>query len=183
MPAISRLVRGVALAAALAAGTATPVGAKSEKVVVGQPAPDFTLTLINGTKITRDQLHGQVIILNYWATWCGPCREELPLLDRYYELQQKYGLRVFAVATEDSVPPVFMKKLFSVLHLDPARRIKGPYDLIGNALPTNIIIGRDGRVRYAKAGAFTLDKLNELIVPLLNEPMPPPLPAPAPAAN
>ncbi|MGN6817190.1 MAG: TlpA family protein disulfide reductase [Sphingomonas sp.] len=172
MRAISRLVRGVAIAAALAAGTAAPLGAHGEKVTVGQPAPDFTLTLIDGTKITRDQLRGQVVILNYWATWCGPCRQELPLLDTYYEIQKKHGLRVFAVATEDSVSPFFMKKLFAVMHIQPTRKIKGPYDLIGNALPTNIIIGRDGRVRYAQAGAFTLDTLNQVLVPLLNEPAP-----------
>ncbi len=179
MLVISRLIRGAMIAAALAGTIAAPVGARSEKVVVGQPAPDFTLTLVNGSKITRDELRGQVVVLNYWATWCVPCREELPLLDTYYELQKKYGLRVFAVATEDSLPEYTMKKLFAVMHIQPTRRIKGPYDIIGNAVPTNIIIGRDGRVRYAKAGAFTLDRLNELIVPLLNEPAPPPLPAPA----
>ncbi len=177
MRAISRLIRGTLIALALAAGTAAALGARNEKVVVGQPAPDFTLTLIDGTKITRDELRGQVIVLNYWATWCGPCREELPLLDRYYELQKKYGLRVFAVATEDSVPAYQMKKLFAVMHIQPTRRIKGPYDIIGNGVPTNIIIGRDGRIRYAKAGAFTLDTLNQLIVPLLSEPMPAPSPA------
>ena len=180
MPAIRRLIRTTLIAAALSAGTAAPLGARSERVVVGQPAPDFTLTLIDGTRITRDQLHGQVVVLNYWATWCGPCREELPLLDRYYELRKNFGLRVFAVATEDSVPASQMKKLFAVMHIQPTRRIKGPYDIIDNGVPTNIIIGRDGRIRYAKAGAFTLDSLNQLIIPLLNEPAPPPLPA-APA--
>ena len=181
MPAISRLIRGTSFALALAAGLATPLGAHSEKVAVGQPAPDFTLTLIDGTKIKRDDLRGEVVVLDYWATWCGPCREELPLLDRYYELQKKHGLRVFAVATEDSVPASQMKKLFAVMHIQPTRRIKGPYDIIDNGVPTNIIIGRDGRIRYAKAGAFTLDSLNQLIVPLLNEPAPPPLLAAAPA--
>lgn len=158
-----------------------PVAA-GEKVVIGQPAPDFTLTLINGTKIKRDDLRGEVVVLNYWATWCGPCRQELPLLDRYYDIQKDHGLRVFAVATEDSVPPVFMKKLFSVMHMQPTRRIKGPYDVIGNAVPTNIVIGRDGRIRYAKAGAFTLDTLNQILVPLLNEPVPPAPAAAAPGA-
>ena len=64
-----------------------------------------------------------------------------------------------------------MKKLFAAMHLTPARKVKGPYDVM-NAVPTNIVIGRDGRVRYAKAGAFDLDQLNAVLVPLLNEPVP-----------
>ena len=48
-------------------------------------------------------LRGQVVVLNFWATWCVPCREELPLLDRYYRLQRAHGLRVIAVTTEGSV--------------------------------------------------------------------------------
>jgi cytochrome c biogenesis protein CcmG/thiol:disulfide interchange protein DsbE len=183
MRRIGKFFRTMLLGAALvSAGVAIPVSAGSEKVKVGEQAPDFTLTLIDGTKIKRDELRGQVVVLNYWATWCGPCRQELPLLDAYYDLQKAHGLRVFAVATEDSVSPYFMKKLFAAMHMQPTRKIKGPYEVIGNAVPTNIIIGRDGRVRYAKAGAFTLDALNQLLVPLLKEPAPPPLPTAAPAA-
>jgi len=172
MPAISRLIRGISIALALAAGTAAPLGAHNEKVVLGQPAPDFTLTLIDGTKITRDELRGQVVILNFWATWCVPCRAELPTLDSYYVQRKDVGLRVFAVTTEDSLQPYQLKKLFQVMHISPVRKIKGPYDTIGNAVPTNIIIGRDGRVRYAKAAAFDLDGLNAVLVPLLREPAP-----------
>jgi thiol-disulfide isomerase/thioredoxin len=169
----AKTIVAAAILASLSVGLPVAAG---EKIAVGQPAPDFTLTLIDGTKIKRDDLRGQVVVLNYWATWCGPCREELPLLDRYYELRKSFGLRVFAVATEDSVPASQMKKLFAVMHIQPTRRIKGPYDIIDNGVPTNIIIGRDGRIRYAKAGAFTLDSLNQLLIPLLNEPAPPPPP-------
>ena len=153
------------------AGAATPANAGGGKVKVGEIAPDFTLTLIDGTKVSRDELRGQVVVLNFWATWCDPCRTELPLLDAYYQSQQKAGLRVFAVATEDSVPLYQMKKLFAAMHITPARRIKGPYDTM-DGVPTNIIIGRDGRIRYAKANAFDLDQLNAVLVPLLREPVP-----------
>lgn len=167
-----RVARAMAIAAALAAlGSATVADAGSGKVKVGELAPDFTLTLIDGTKVTRDELRGQVVILNFWATWCGPCRTELPLLDTYYNIQAKAGLRVFAVATEDSVPASRMKQLFAAMHITPTRRVKGPYAVM-DGVPTNIVIGRDGRVRYAKANAFTLDQLNALLVPLLREPAP-----------
>lgn len=167
-----RFARMSVLAIGLALATsATPANAGREKVKVGEIAPDFTLTLFDGTKISRDELRGQVVILNFWATWCGPCRTELPLLDAYYNIQQKAGLRVFAVATEDSVPASRMKKLFAAMHITPTRKVKGPYAVM-EGVPTNIVIGRDGRVRYAKAAAFTLDQLNALLVPLLREPIP-----------
>jgi peroxiredoxin len=167
---ITTLARSIVTAALLATATiGMPVAAGDGKVKIGEQAPDFTLTLIDGTKITRADLRGKVVVLNFWATWCVPCRTELPTLDTYYAMRKDAGLRVFAVTTEDSLPTYQLKKLFDVMHIPPVRKIKGPYDVIGNGVPTNIVIGRDGRVRYAKAGAFDLDSLNELLVPLLRE--------------
>jgi len=145
-------------------------GAKQPKV--GDLAPDFELTLVDGRKVALSELRGNVVVLNFWATWCVPCRAELPILDRYYDIQAKAGLRVFAVTTEDSVPLNQLRKLFSVMRIPPVRKLKGPYGDI-TALPTNYVIDRAGRVRYAKAGAFDLDMLNQVLVPLLNEPAPP----------
>jgi peroxiredoxin len=173
MGRIGRLFRAAAIGSALVgAGLATPVSAGSDKVTVGEPAPDFTLTLVDGSKVTRDELRGQVVVLNFWATWCVPCRAELPTLDTYYNMRKDAGLRVFAVTTEDSLPIYQLKKLFAAMHIPAVRKVKGPYDTMGNAVPTNIVIGRDGRVRYAKAGAFDLDRLNQILVPLLREPPP-----------
>jgi peroxiredoxin len=161
------LRRSVLLACAiLAALLAAPVAARQPKV--GEPAPDFTLILVNGQKVTLADLRGQVVVLNFWATWCGPCRQELPLLDGYYKQTRQFGLRVFAVATEDSVPEYQLHRLFKALTIDPVHRIKGPYSDVGK-LPTNYVIDRAGVVRYADAGAFTLDALNGLLIPLLNE--------------
>ena len=86
---------------------------------------------------------------------------------------------MFAVATEDSVPLYRLKPLFAKLAIESARRIKGPYDVL-DGVPTNYVIDRNGVVRYAKAAAFNLDTLNQVLVPLLNEPAPPPV---APAGN
>ena len=161
-----RLVRGLLACALLLTAT---VG--SAAVKVGERAPDFELTLIDGSKVRSEDLHGQVVILNFWATWCGPCKAELPLLDGYYRVRKDNGLRVFAVATEDSLPAFKLKPLFAAMAMPSARRIKGPFAVMG-ALPTNYIIDRTGIVRYAKAGAFDLDDLNRLLVPLLREPAP-----------
>jgi peroxiredoxin len=161
-----RLIAGAALALA-----APLLLGASGSIKVGAVAPPFELTLIDGTKISSADLRGQVVVLNFWATWCGPCKTELPLLDRYYELQKIHGLRVFAITTEDSLQPYQLKKLFAVMHIQPARKIKGGYNDLG-ALPTNYIIDRAGRIRYAKAAVFNLDSLNKELVPLLVEPVP-----------
>jgi cytochrome c biogenesis protein CcmG/thiol:disulfide interchange protein DsbE len=147
-------------------------GAAPKKPVIGQPAPPFELTLVDGTKVSLDQLRGNVIVLNFWATWCVPCRSELPALDTYYNLRRDRGLRVFAVTTEDSVPIFQLKKLFQVMHIPPVRRIKGPYDTIDGAVPTNYVIDRKGNLVYARAGAFTIDTLNAILIPLLQEKAP-----------
>jgi len=154
----------LALVALIGLGAATPRE--------NQPAPPYTLTLIDGTKITSDDLRGEVVVLNFWATWCGPCKKELPLLDGYAAMRRDAGLRVFAVTTEGSVQPYQLKKLFAAMRLTPVRKISSPYGIIDNGVPTNFVIDRAGRVRYAKSGAFDLDMLNAILVPLLNEPKP-----------
>ena len=140
---------------------------------IDQPAPDFQLTLIDGTKVQLADLHGQVVVLNFWATWCGPCRKELPTLDAYYRVMQKQGvgLKVYAVTTEDSLPLYQLKKLFAAMAIPSVRKIKGPYGELAG-VPTNFVIDRAGRVRYAKSAAFDLDSLNAIVGPLLREPPP-----------
>jgi peroxiredoxin len=161
------ILRGIMACAVLMATSAAP--ATAAVVKVGERAPDFELTLMDGTKVRSTDLRGRVVILNFWATWCGPCKAELPLLDNYYRLRKDNGLRVFAVATEDSVPAYRLKPLFTAMAIPSARRVKGPFAVMG-ALPTNYIIDRAGIVRYAKPGAFDLDDLNGLLVPMLREP-------------
>jgi thiol-disulfide isomerase/thioredoxin len=125
--------------------------------------------MLDGTKVQLEALRGQVVVINFWASWCVPCRTELPLLDTYYKMQKRHGLRVIAATTESSASYGQMGKLLKVLTIEPAKKIKGPYAPIKGAVPTNFIIGRDGTLRYAEAGALTLDVLNTELVPLLNE--------------
>ena len=114
MKAIHRVVAGLMLAALAGAAVAKPPK-------VGQVAPNFELTLVDGSKVRLDELRGKVVLLNFWATWCAPCTRELPLLDTYYRLQEKHGLRVYAVTTEDSAPMSKMKALFKALAIPSAR--------------------------------------------------------------
>ncbi|WHO40595.1 redoxin domain-containing protein [Sphingobium sp. AP49] len=164
-----RSIAAAALMLSMSVGAMNAGAAQAAtKPVVGEMAPDFELTLIDGSKVSLADLKGQVVLLNFWATWCVPCRKELPTLDSYYALNQKHGLKVFAITTEGSVPIGQLKKLFAAMHIPSARRIKGPYAPIA-AIPTNFIIDRAGKLRYAKAAALDLDDLNALLVPMLNE--------------
>ena len=160
------------VAALMLAALATP--APAAKLKVGQPAPNFELVLANGQRLHLTDLRGQVVVLNYWATWCVPCRTELPLLNGYFLAATKrhFPLRIFAVATEDSIPKYQLKKLFSVLSISPTDKIRGGPFANVDGLPTNYVIDKSGVLRYAKAGAFELDDLNQLLVPLMNEPAP-----------
>lgn len=147
---------------------------------VGNPAPKFTLITYDKQRITLEDLKGQVIVLNYWATWCGPCKRELPLLDAY--VRRHPELKVYAVATEDSVPPAKLKPLAAILSFPLIAHILGSgYGLVSNALPTNYVIDRAGIVRYAKAEAFDLETLNAVVGPILAEPAPAAMPVATPA--
>lgn len=162
-----KLVAAVALAIVASA-------ASGASLKVGQPAPDFELVLVNGKRVHLSDLRGQVVLLNYWATWCVPCRTELPLLDSYYRTaaSRGYPLKVFAVATEDSLPTSKLKPLFKLLAIPSAEKIRGgPFGDV-DAVPMNYVIDRSGVLRYAHAGSFDLDSLNEVLVPLMSEPAP-----------
>ncbi|WP_443018065.1 TlpA family protein disulfide reductase [Sphingomonas sp. 37zxx] len=161
----------IAAAAMLWLGLGAAIPAPPPPPKVGDIAPPFEIRLIDGTRIRSQELAGQVVVLNYWATWCAPCKVELPLLDRYYSMRRDAGLRVFAITTEDSLPASRLKQLFSVMHIPAVRSLRGKYGTLG-AVPTNYIIDRAGRVRYAKAAALELEDLNTLLVPLLREPAP-----------
>jgi cytochrome c biogenesis protein CcmG/thiol:disulfide interchange protein DsbE len=158
--------------ALLVVGLAASIGAAASpkpRFEVGQPAPDFQVTTFDGQKLTLADFKGQVLVLNFWATWCGPCKRELPLLEGYYRARQAVGLRVLAVATEDSLTPFQLRPLAKVLTIPMVKRFKGSdYGAI-KLLPTNFVVDRKGILRYAAAGGFTVDSMNEVLGPLLAE--------------
>jgi thiol-disulfide isomerase/thioredoxin len=160
------------LVALLACNGAHAWGSSNDLPEVGKPAPNFQVTTFDGTKVSLSELKGQVVLINFWATWCGPCKKELPLLDAFYRARNQFGLKMFAVATEDSLSPFQLAPVQKVVSFPMIKRFKGEYGKV-KALPTNIIIDRAGIVRYAKAAMFDLDSINEELIPLLKEAPPP----------
>jgi peroxiredoxin len=152
-----------------------------------QPAPPFRVTTVTRDKIDLASLRGKVVVVNRWATWCVPCRSEFILFEQYTPLRAKYGFTVIAIETGGAGPSGAMKKLAELVHFPVAldeNAHADAYPTIGDAVPTNYVIDRAGVVRYAKAGAFTVDELDAVVRPLLNEPAPEdPTPQTAPAAK
>jgi thiol-disulfide isomerase/thioredoxin len=138
---------------------------------IGTNAPDFTVQDSDRT-VTLSSLRGQVVVLNFWATWCAPCRVELPMLDRYLRTHADDDLKLFAVTTEGSVPNSKLKPLASVLSFPLATSISGHAYGPLDGVPTNYVIDRGGIVRYARAGAFSEDGFDEVVRPLLATPAP-----------
>jgi cytochrome c biogenesis protein CcmG/thiol:disulfide interchange protein DsbE len=157
-------------AAALAALAFAAPAATAGAAKVGQPAPAFTIRTYAKEKVTLADLRGKVVVINHWATWCGPCKAEMPMMDLFHRRHKQEGFEIFAVATENSVPPKMLKELASVLSFPLALSLRGSgYGPIGNAVPTSYVIDRSGVVRYAKAGAFDKEEFEDIILPLLKE--------------
>ena len=145
----------------------------AQAVGVEQTAPDFTLKSLEGTNLRLDEYRGQVVLLNFWASWCGPCRQELPLLDRINARYQDAGFAVIGVNVEGQMGPAseMAKKAgisFPTL-VDENQRVSEMYEL--EAMPTSVVLDRDGVVKYVHRGYKPGDeaKYVEVVKKLISE--------------
>lgn len=134
-------------------------------------APDFSLPELNGERLTLSAYRGKVVLLDFWATWCDPCRDEIP---RFVELQNQYGsqgLQIIGVSMDDSPGPVrdfyqHFKMNYPVV-LGDAKTGELYGGVLG--LPIAFLIRRDGRIDSKHIGATNISVFEREIVNLLNE--------------
>lgn len=142
---------------------------RAQPVVAGVRAPDFAAVNEAGDAVTMATYSGKVVLLNIWATWCGPCREEMPSMQRLYDGFPREDLEIVAVSidappdrTDDQGNPggdpwAFARELgltFPIV-LDPSGSIRRIYE--ASAVPESFLIGRDGVIYKKFAGATAWD--------------------------
>lgn len=122
-----------------------------------ETATDFTLRDINGKEMTLSSLKGKVVVMSFWATWCGPCKEEMPHLEAMYKELAAKGLVVLSISTDDArsasrVKPFIMKMgyTFPVL-LDRESTVISTYNP-SKTLPYTVVVDRDGGVARRTSG-------------------------------
>ncbi len=120
----------------------------------GQAAPDFALKSSTGENMRLSEYRGDVVMVNFWATWCGPCRQEMPLLDELYQRYSRVGFNLLGVNIDDDSRRAMqmIEELgvnFPVL-FDATKQVSELYDV--DAMPVTVIIDREGTVRYVHQG-------------------------------
>jgi thiol-disulfide isomerase/thioredoxin len=158
-------------------------GAAQAAADVGKAAPPYAIRTYDGQKVTSEDLKGKVVVINYWATWCTPCKAEMIAFDAYMRAHPRTDLKIFSIATEDSVPPVYLKKLAAALAFPLGRHLDGRGYGVLKGVPTSYVIDRSGVVRHAAAGAFDEESFDELVGPLLAQAAPEPAAASQVAAK
>ena len=118
------------------------------------PAPDFTLKSNLGKNLRLSEYRGQVVLINFWASWCGPCRQEMPLLDDLHTRYEKLGFSVFGVNIDDDSRKAdkVLRAIpvnFPILY-DSGNEISKMFDV--DAMPTTILVDRDGNMRFLHRG-------------------------------
>lgn len=136
----------LAFSLAVMPGQTYPAGADRE---IGRPAPLFELPDVNGKNVLLSGFRGKVVLINFWATWCGPCRAEMPSLNNLYSALKEKGIVVVAISTDTSEKPVrsFMsdKKISFPVLMDKDKEVS--FDLYGvTGIPVTFVLDRNGIV-------------------------------------
>jgi len=163
------VVAGYLLWPVLLHKTAQAIRAARTVSLAGTP-PDFTLADAGGHRLRLADYKGKVVLLNFWATWCGPCKEEIPWFIEFEKQYRAQGFTVLGVSLDEDGwkainPYVAAEKINYpiVLGTEEVNELYGGIE----AIPTTLVIGRDGKVAYLHAGLIGKDEYRKEIVRLL----------------
>jgi len=114
------------------------------------PAPEFTLADRAGGQLSLSRLRGQVVMINFWASWCGPCRQEFPALDEMYRKYKPMGFTMVGINVEsekaDAERFLGARPVSFPIVFDPDNKVSGSYGV--SAMPTTVLVDRQGRLRW-----------------------------------
>ena len=154
---MSARTHAVTVLLALAVLSLVATGAAAALPAVGVAAPDFASKSNSGRNVRLSELRGQVVLINFWASWCGPCRQELPVLNKVYAQYRAAGFMLLAVNVDDNRKDAdaMLKRLdlrFPIL-FDGSKNVAKLYGV--DMMPATLLIDRDGRVRYVHRGYYS----------------------------
>jgi thiol-disulfide isomerase/thioredoxin len=131
--------------------------------LTGTEAPDFTSSLLDGNAFQLSKLRGKVVVLDFWATWCGPCVQAMPVVTEVAQSMAESGVVVYAVNVGEQAEEIndFLKKvkINAPIVLDPESKVSGAYQT--EAIPQTILIGKDGRIEVVHIGFESLDEFRQ----------------------
>ena len=135
---------------------------------IGMPAPPLVLTTLDGSTFDLAKLRGKVVMVNYWATWCAPCRKEMPKLDAFYKKYQSQGLEIVGISIDFERDLDKARKVARTVAypMAVAKAITDDGFGIPKGVPITWIIDTDGRVRDRFIEVRD-ELLNDIVVPLL----------------
>ena len=130
------------------------VGGMAKTETLTGPAPDFALPLENGKKLKLSQLQGHVVMINFWASWCAPCRQEMPLIEDLFQKYKKLGFVVYGVNVdfkpEDAQQLLKEIKVSFPVGYDSKNKISELYKV--DSMPSTIMVDRKGQMRFLHRG-------------------------------
>ena len=140
-------------------------------VEVNYPAPELSLNDLDGNPVTLEDYLGTVVLVNNWATWCPPCKAEMPTLQAYFEDHTDKGFTIIAIESGDPVAEVkeFVKDYGLTFPVWADANMASIAAFRNPGLPSSYVIDRDGTVRLAWAGAVSRKMLDKYVTPLLEE--------------
>lgn len=134
-------------------------------VKVDLPAPDLNLTTLDGANVSLSAFRGRVVLVNLWATWCPPCREEMPALQSFYDEHRSNGFILIAIdqgETSAEVNPFVEEfNLTFPVWLDPASQAGAAFNTMN--LPSSYVIDRSGRIRLMWIGGISKANLDKYV--------------------